>query len=180
MAVYEEKQSRNRRPAIYSERKVYCPNASRFGSNKWFAERGDIVTFSYPMANDTEGTDRLGRVLGRVDSDGNGSALEPPIKGHIAVLELAMNAHTVFIRWIDPSWVKEIRTLSDTTFLHWFFGAGPMNEKLETIFRHADYGSLEERAMSERPYLVNGELIKDPNDTWRTTFKEPNEKGGSK
>lgn len=154
------------RPATYTDKPVYCPKASILGYSKHSAERGDIIRYTYGDSSERE---CIGRVLGRVDSDKNSMNL-PAVKGHIAVLELAMTGSSCHVRWIDPAWVMDIRALGDSTFIEWFFRAGdeygPCGEDLATLFRHERFGSLNARSMGDKPYLKDGKLIERPMDAW--------------
>lgn len=81
-------------------RKVPCQNARYFGCHdKLSAKRGDMLIYEKDNHHYTA------RVIGRlatVDSDGE------DCKGWLSVLSISDDGYSLYLRWINPLWVRAI------------------------------------------------------------------------
>lgn len=139
---YEQKASDSTRGAVYSERKVRCPNAydgkhmTAYGAE---ACPGDIVVWRVVL-NDNSTETRLGRVLGRVDAYAVGDL--PKVEGHIAVILFSDDLHHAYEVWVDP--VDVVRVANPSPKLMAFL-LQPKLPSIREMLRLSRNGSLCER-----------------------------------
>jgi hypothetical protein len=127
------------RTASYSKRKVYLRNASTFGFGKYEAIPGDLISFSYPTNNgEPSEKTHFGRVMGRVDASRESDTI-PAVKGHLTVLVLNDTATHASLRWVDPTWVRECRTVP-STLARFFFS--PDLPSLDVLMKLDDLGAM--------------------------------------
>jgi hypothetical protein len=100
------------RPAMYSARKVHCPNAGAYGAGAGF---GDLICFTYPSSPG----DHIARVLARVDARSDGPEVKACI-AWLAIVEIILPSGSAMVRWIDPAWVTACGSVPKD-MLAWFF-----------------------------------------------------------
>lgn len=139
---YVEASNEHRRTATYSERTVLCKKTSPL-SPHYKAAPGMMVNF-YTEMQDGSRQYAWGRVLGRVDAPKipvEGKEPIPEVKGYLAVAELSWGGEVVFIRWVDPDRVSEIRECP-RAMPAWFYAAELPS--IEDVLAADRYGSLSE------------------------------------
>lgn len=106
--------------------KVRCPNASLLGFGQLDCKRGNWIMFEY------DDYARVGRSLGRVTCEG-----EVFIEAACASIDFT----SVYIRWVRPEWVREIRAEAPKRVLH-FFGVGAVSwcDSIQQIYREMEHG----------------------------------------
>lgn len=109
------------RIADHFNRKVSCPNAHYLGvHNKLCAKRGDMLIY------EQDNNHRTARVMGRiatVDSDGE------DCKGWLSVLVLSQDGYSLYVRWINPAWVRAIFDPPKKVPAFFFSAEWPDNDK---------------------------------------------------
>lgn len=114
-------------------RKVSCPNAHYLGvHNKLVAKRGDMLIYEQDNHHKTA------RVIGRiasVDNDGENCV------GWLSVLVLAQDGYSLYLRWINPAWVRAIFDPPQKVPAFFFSTKWPDNVKLNYAI---EQGSLHE------------------------------------
>lgn len=132
--------------------KVYLPKATTLGFAKYYAEKGDVLT--YKLGGEQV---YIGRAIGLAHKDGMGEVYREPgnregrtrKQPRIACLHLGESLAHAYVIHVDRHDVTECRApqpLGD--FLSWFFTA-TLSTDIEAIKRSVAYGAMSDRAMRE-------------------------------
>lgn len=142
------------RTATVGTGKVYCPNASTLGLQKWKAGPGDFITWEDTYTNGETYTQH-GRVLGKivdVDFDGDDCT------GNLAVMAFICEFTACAIRWVDPEKVTSIRE-PNPGFMAYVLGLDITPDNVVGIDKAIAYGSMSNYYFTkgmERHGLPNG------------------------
>jgi hypothetical protein len=121
------------------KKSIYCPNAHATGYSKHSVSEGDLVRFR-TWHEDKTFFESYGRVLGRVNFDGEGKPV-PKKPGTLAVLVLSDNAAFAYLRYAGIEDVVEVMDPERYKVFAKFFFSSKM-PKLETVLAAQNYGSL--------------------------------------
>ena len=152
------------RDAIRDQRYVRCPNASTLAYGTYRAQLGSWIvwrqdTYEIGAAPDAKpiGTyTGIGRMIARIVYSAGFPGTDryegaETIRNWIEVLALHENLHHASIRWIDPSWVREVHpTAPDLAkFLEWFATVDVRDHG--RIRALAEYGCLRPNQAKDQP-----------------------------
>lgn len=101
---------------------VICPNATLLGFGERTSKRGKWIAFEQSNIH------AVGRVVGRVTCEG---------KVYVEVACASQAFCSVFIRWIEPHEVKEIRPVPPSSVFEFFARDDWMPD---SVFRAMEYG----------------------------------------
>ena len=134
-----------RTDATIDGRQVRVPNASHLGYDKWTAQVGDWIVWTYPDSQ----SDLIGRMTGRVHY-APACGESAPIADWLEVLQLSDDHTHAYIRWIDPQWVTRVHANAPDIqrFLSWFAGPLPSREWLNGA---SEYGTLSANHRADTP-----------------------------
>jgi hypothetical protein len=153
--TYTEDGNHHRRGATYTDKPIFCKNASTIGFGKYSASRGDMVEYYYEL-NDGSREYHWGRMLSRVDSPELSKEI-PKVKEHLCVVEFAWGGQIGFVRWVNPDHVTTIYA-PPKAFPAWFFQ--PELPPIADVLAADRHGSLTEhyidRWTAERRTKVDG------------------------
>ena len=153
------------REAIRDQRYVRCPNAStlaygtyRAQLGSWIVWRQDIYDIGAPADAKPSGSyTGVGRMIARIVYSAGFPGVEgkyegaETIRNWIEVLALDERLHHAHVRWIDPSWVREVHpTAPDlANFLQWFVTVDVRDHG--RIRALAEYGCLRPNQATDQP-----------------------------